>query len=986
MSNEKHDLKKSKNEIFNTYRRKMEDVILSLSEDMKEYQRKLKLLGPQNKIVQVVNKRILSKLSENNYEIIQLILNKKKRTNDDLNIVKTFLSTMKYLSSMIKILDIDKILFSLSMYLKMEKKSKDSILFRFGSIGRKFYILLSGQVTILILKETSVEISFMKFIMHLIMLKILGEDETVKKIIIANHRNKNHLDENTFNNLYERVSLMGIKKIEKKNKNKKIEVEVNEEEEEESENESIEDIKIKTKKEKSDIDNKNQKTLQLNYLVSNFNGFLNSKNYRYKKTSFKNENMENYDLPKVKRPSNKSSIKASRKSVVFHKNDYMQDFPFFHKEDEINELVSYYVYLIDTIGNIKKHKFSVSNYIQDTYINSSYEKKLSEKYDIDKEKYIIYKYLEISQKNKGETFGELALQHEDSKRTATIITNTDCILGYLSKSAYQTCLSEIELKRRKNEVNFIMSFAIFDQMNWISFENKYFNYFKREYFSHMEQIIQQGDEIKKIFFIMSGQFEITTSLSIGEIYRIIKQKRNDALDNYNIRLNKNKYKIRLSICNNKDIVGLNDCCYNKNNGEEVSFVNVTCISSNSVVFTLDKNILNGLKNKISEINDNLIEIINRREKVVVDRLITNFNTLLKKREIDIKEKLGILPTTNKSMTSKKKLIIGKDSLVNKFKKENNEIIINGDKLPPNMRRLYSANYKQIRPLSKNSYINKKSSDETMIMNNSNRIKSTTMSSKNGISKLNSEKINLTNNYASLSINKDSNTMFKGNLQKQTSKIDEDNKGNINNIYPYINNMASNEYNKLSNFGENMNNISEKQKSNYMNEENRKKTEGYINNNKDGNKINKYQQTDSNKLFENESLILINKDNIMIKNKISNKLSRKKNINFFTQDNNNIINEKFIKNTSLKSNNEENKINNNDYFVPIEKNRFKAKLISNESYLKQILGNRYRSEDDEFITYEEKKFIKTIKDFNTNLLNISKMKLKFKEKMKKKFNK
>jgi CRP-like cAMP-binding protein len=486
-------------------------------------------------------------------------------------------------------------------------------------------------------------------------------------------------------------------------------------------------------------------------------------------------------------------------------------------------------------------------------------------------------------------------------------------------------------------------------MNWISFENKYFNYFKREYFSHMEQIIQQGDEIKKIFFIMSGQFEITTSLSIGEIYRIIKQKRNDALDNYNIRLNKNKYKIRLSICNNKDIVGLNDCCYNKNNGEEVSFVNVTCISSNSVVFTLDKNILNGLKNKISEINDNLIEIINRREKVVVDRLITNFNTLLKKREIDIKEKLGILTTTNKSMTSKKKLIIGKDSLVNKFKKENNEIIINGDKLPPNMRRLYSANYKQIRPLSKNSYINKKSSDETMIMNNSNRIKSTTMSSKNGISKLNSEKINLTNNYASLSINKDSNTMFKGNLQKQTSKIDEDNKGNINNIYPYINNMASNEYNKLSNFGENMNNISEKQKSNYMNEENRIKTEGYINNNKDGNKINKYQQTDSNKLFENESLSLINKDNIMIKNKISNKLSRKKNINFFTQDNNNIINEKFIKNTSLKSNNEENKINNNDYFVPTEKNRCKAKLISNESYLKQILGNRYRSEDDEFIS-------------------------------------
>ena len=984
MSNEKRDLKKSKNEIFNTYRRKMEDVILNLSEDIREYQRKLKLLGPQNKTVQVINKRILSKLSENNYEIIQLILNKKKRSNDDLNIVKTFLSTMKYLSSMIKILDIDKILFSLSIYLKMEKKAKDSILFRFGSIGRKFYILLSGQVTILILKETSVEISFMKYIMHLIMLKFLGEDETVKKIMIANYRNKNHLDEKTFNNLYEKVTSMGNKIIEKKNRNKKIEVEQNEEEEE-SEDESIEDIKIKGKKGKNEADKK-QKTLQLNYLVSNFNGFLNSKNYRYTKTNFKNENMENYDLPILKRLSNKSSIRAARKSV-FHVNNYMPDFPFFHQEEEINILVSYYVYLVDTIGNIKKLKFSVSDYIQDTYINSSYLKNFSEKYNIEKEKYIIYKYLEISQKSKGETFGELALQHEDSKRTATIITNTDCILGYLSKSAYQTCLSEIELKRRKNEVNFIMSFAIFDQMNWISFENKYFNYFKREYFSHMESIVQQGEQIKKIFFIMSGQFEITTSLSIGAIYRIVRQKRNDALDDYKIRFNKVKNKIRLSICNNNDIIGLSDCCFYKNNGEEVSFVNVNCISSKSVVFTLDKNILNGLKNKIPEINDNLIEIINRREKVVVDRLITIFNTLIKKREIDINEKLGILPTTNKSVKNKRKLIIGKDSLLNKLKMENKEIIKNGNKLSANMSRLYSANYKTIRPLSKNSYINKKSSDETMFMNNSNRIKSTTMSSKNGISKLNSEKINLPNNFASLSINKGSNSrnlILKNCFQKQSSKIDEDNNGNINNIHPQINKMTNDEY---SNYAENMNNLTERQKSSYLDEENQNKKEEFINNIKGENKINKYQQTYSNKLFENESLSLINKDNIFIKNKISNKLNRKKNINFFSQDNSNIINKKFINKSSFKSNNEENKINNNnDYFLLTAKKRFKTKVFSNESYLKQILGTRYRSEDDEFITYEEKKFMKTIKDFNNNLLNISKMRLKFKKKMKKKLNK
>ena len=991
MNNEKPDSKSSKNEVLNTLRRKMEDAILNLSEDIKEYQRKLKILGPQNKIVQAISKKILAKLSENNYEIIQIILNKKKRSNDDLNIIKTFLSTMKYLASMIKILDIDKILFSLSIYLKMEKKSKDSILFRFGNIGRKFYIILSGQVTILILKETSVLISFMKYIMHLIMLKILGEDETVKKIILANYRNKNHLDEKTFEKLYERVSSMGNKIIEKKNKNKKIEDEHHEEEKEESEEESIKEIKIKEKKGKDEEDIKRHKSLQLNYLVSNYNGFLHSKNYRYMKTNFKNEAMENVDLPILRRLSNKLNSRVARKSVIYL-NNYMPDFPFFHQDEEINVLVSYYVYLKDTLGYSKKQKVSASEYIQDTYIDSSYNQKSYEQYDIEKEKYIIYKYIEIAQKNKGETFGELALQHEDSKRTATIITNTDCILGYLSKSAYQTCLSEIELKRRKNEINFIMSFAIFDKMNWISFENKYFNYFKREYFSQMERIVQQGEKIKKIFFIMSGQFEISTTLSIIGIYRIIKQKRKDALNIYKMKVNKNKHKMRLSICNNKDIIGLNDCCFVKPNGEECSFVNVTCISSKSVVFTLDKEILNGLKKKISEINDNIIEIVNKREDVLVDRLITIFNTLIKKREVEIKEKLGILPMKNKSIKNKKANFLGKDSLTKKFKKENKELILKKGKLSANMIRLYSANYKQIRPISKTSYFNKNSSNETTIINYSPIKKSTTISSKNGTSKLNSEKINLLNNFGSISINKDSNTrnsISKDYLQKQSFKINEDNKGSIDNLYPHLNKMVNNEYKKLSNKFENRTNISQRLKPNYKNEEVQVKLDGFKMNEsncveeENQNRNNRNQRKNSIKLFENDSLSSINKTNIFVKNKKIENLDRNKEINFFSQDDYNTNNKKYINKSVMKSNNEENKKNSNNYNFSQEKKGFRTRTISNESYLKRILGYKYRDEDDEYISILEKKIMKTIKDYDINLMNITKMRIKFGKKLKKK---
>ena len=294
---EKQDLTRSKNEIFNTNRKRLEDIIFNLADDIKDYQRKLKVLGQQNKKVEDLSKKIISKLTENNYEIIQVILTKKKRTSDELMIIKTFLSTLKYLSSMIKILDVDRILLSLSIYLKMQKKSKDSILFRFGNKGTKFYILLSGQVTILILKETVASMNFFKYIMHLIMLKVLGEGEMVKKIIMANYQNKIRLDEKTFDKLYEKIESMGNKILGKKKKNKK---EKDEEESEENEESESEEKKKKIKKNKendeikkndeikepNDIPVKRHQTLSLNYLVSNFNGLLNAKNYKYVNKKF----------------------------------------------------------------------------------------------------------------------------------------------------------------------------------------------------------------------------------------------------------------------------------------------------------------------------------------------------------------------------------------------------------------------------------------------------------------------------------------------------------------------------------------------------------------------------------------------------------------------------------------------------------------------------------------------------------------------------
>jgi hypothetical protein len=68
-----------------------------------------------------------------------------------------------------------------------------------------------------------------------------------------------------------------------------------------------------------------------------------------------------------------------------------------------------------------------------------------------------------------------------------------------------------------------------------------------------------------------------------------------------------------------------------------------------------------------------------------------------------------------------------------------------------------------------------------------------------------------------------------------------------------------------------------------------------------------------------------------------------------------------------------------------KKNSKKKIKLNESYLKQILGTRYRNREDEFISRTEKKIVKEINDYNADLKRKKEIKLKFAKKAKEKKN-
>ena len=1078
-------------------KRRIDDIIYFISDDIKQCQQLIKILGPHHKNVEFLRDKVLNKLAENNYEIIQFILNKKKRTNEELIIIKTLLSTMKSLSLMININEPEKILFSLSMYLKLESKSKDSILFRFGDKGTKFYILLSGRVSILILKETRVEMSFMRYFLHLLLLKMMKEKEMVKKTIIANNKLKNHLDTKTFDIIFDKI-IKFVRKHFGKNLKKK---------ENDLEEDSIDDSEVMSEIEtKKNFESPVKKRrIQLNYLNND-----NNNNYKFEvKDRIRVEEIKPIKNKFRKRMSigfpttSRISILESSKLKSLTKNDFDEmECPIFTKEEEIKEIISYYLYLKTALVNIRKNKISLKDYINNTYINSMYRKDLNEDDDVEEEQYVIYIYHEIVQKNKGDTFGELALQHEDSKRTATILATNDIILGYLTKNDYETCINEIQLKRRKNEVNFIMSFSIFDKMNWVNFEKKYFNFFRREFYSQGEVVLRQGEKINKLIFIMDGQFEITSSLTLNGLYKIIRQKTNYSFQKMNIGSNNNKNYLRLSISNNKDIIGLNDCCFLGIFNEEISFVTATCISNKSYTFTIEKSILEDFKNRIIEIRQNIRQLNKKREKVMLDRLTSIFDQLIKNKKIKkmIKQNLSCNTNKNSSIESNNNSAMNfymKSKQLNDNTKRHEEI------LPQYRNFLLSARFRRSRALTKfnenklniNFLIDNNLSKEYLATErnafSSKKYKMKDLvnfeENKNSTYKL----VETENNIDTLDYKKKITNIMavKENMPpklnpriylKSAVTIRELNeKTNIRekmkNLYLPINNIINKEYINLFNWvgynkkifdnynkikdddqiirTETINNFyddfrntnTDRNRTFNLNIDSKSKeakTERQMEKEKEKEKEEqKEKEKDKNSEFGDSKKLSFSSDNEENKNE-KNEIEIRKTYNSRYEDiNNNISNNLFnikrsknmkarrtlksleleeeLKNLFLKNirnKNKENNIKNKSPFSnsidkkqsssrkytnteydrnrfnkmslfkapfnwPKQKNHSKNKAKINESYLKQILGTRYRNQEDEFISRTEKKIVKEINDYNADLKRRKEVKLKFSKKAK-----
>ena len=709
-----------------------ENNIEYLVNEIKEAEKKMKKELKEKQI----NKNIISstsmpkiELTPINIQTIQYILSNKIRTQNMLIVLNAMLSNMKFLSNDIDIHDKEKLISSLSTFLKLEKKQKGSILFRYGNKGSRFFIVLGGEISVLILKEVYVELTFLNYIKYLLYLKIIKEDELAKKIIAANSISNFKLNEKYLDTYYENIlsfinkyylrtyvnenkgtKFISSKKVFEnkyyfKNENKIDGIKpIN--------NNLRLNTRIKSFKRQSTIDES-----RFNSVILNRSNILSikekekgdekleeSEKNKIEKNELKNNNKElneinDNNLPKIK-------YKVKSKMPNYFELDIGSLGPY-----DLANLINYVILNLEKFTQKEIKVNSIDEYIKMCSIDENL--KIIDK-NKKKERLSIFEYFEITKKVEGDTFGELALQHEDNKRTATMIVTKDSSFCYISKSDFNFSLKGIEMKKRKRDINFIMSFSLFGDQSWIHFEKQYFNFFKKENLVSGQIIINQKEIIENIYFIMKGQIEISTQSSIHDIIEIVKQKnkrirthnletntyikeenekylKNYDIYNENINENekvnkKNKERkkhmflnkklikemkeiknYRLCVVDNKDILGLNDIC----NEPKISFIKATCISSEAVIFSIKINIFEQLRKKNKKMKNNIQEIYEKRENLMIERLKSIINqTKMKVKQNEIKNLCSIKKNENKITNMNKRLITA-------FKTQNRERISSG---------------------------------------------------------------------------------------------------------------------------------------------------------------------------------------------------------------------------------------------------------------------------------------------------------------------
>ena len=304
-------------------------------------------------------------------------------------------------------------------------------------------------------------------------------------------------------------------------------------------------------------------------------------------------------------------------------------------------------------------------------INHNY-KDINKSFD-NEEEIDLMGYFKIITLSEGSTFGEIALINENNKRTASIFCETNCNLGILSSNEYKNCIKSIQIKIKKDNINFVLSNKLFNQISFEKFYGVYWNYFIKGKIKKNEYLFKENDKRNFLYIIDDGEIKICKKMNKSDIektiYKILNYKDNE-LKNFPIKINhdnddfnSNEKENIIFISDNNHIINSDnniiksnenifldesnsEIDYSNNNKESkdkkkieiiINIVkhgdllglltinnehlfNAVCISNECSYFALDINLFNNIMKKHYNIQINFIELKKNKKKFILERL------------------------------------------------------------------------------------------------------------------------------------------------------------------------------------------------------------------------------------------------------------------------------------------------------------------------------------------------------------------------------
>ena len=297
-----------------------------------------------------------------------------------------------------------------------------------------------------------------------------------------------------------------------------------------------------------------------------------------------------------------------------------------------------------------------------------------------------------------ESFDKNIINNENKKRVEsnlTAICNETSLILYLNINTLEKIIKQRQESITMKNIASILEIPFFKKLNSTIFKEKYFKFFNLYTYKNGEYIFKKGEKMKNIYFIKSGEIELTMEASMYDINKIlenidkknkdeiknkeiedkIKNKRKvfmtqEDVDNRKImnrfKKDKNSSKWRIMRINYKDVICLNEILDLNNK----YYIDAKCMSYFAEIYVIDYinfcEVINDDKGVKGLFGDYCI----KKEKLIYERLKTiqdiyiNDKFKIYKKKVLSKLSLNDMDTTKLNNLEQKRNDINLDLINN----------------------------------------------------------------------------------------------------------------------------------------------------------------------------------------------------------------------------------------------------------------------------------------------------------------------------------